>query len=83
MSDILKYNSWDTTHKALECWNNMPKFERAQHILSGSEEYKVYCNAKSNEANIAQLQKEISELNLPKIRTDIYVPEGVGNVQRK
>ena len=36
MSEILKFSSWDTTHQALEAWEEIPEMERAQHILSDS-----------------------------------------------
>lgn len=83
MSDILKYNSWDTTEETLECWYSMPKMERAQHTLAHSIEYKAFQTALSNQSNINALREQLDTLDLPKMNTDIFVPEGVGNVQRK
>ena len=80
MSEILKFSSWDTTHQALEAWEEIPEMERAQHILSDSAEYRVWIQALENKANMDASYNMIQ--NMPKITGNFvdHIPPDVGNV---
>ncbi len=76
MSDILNYTTFDTTHKALEAWENIPEVERAQHILSDSKEYRVWIQALENKANMDATYSMIQ--SMPKVTNDYvsHLPQG-------
>lgn len=80
MSDILKYNSWDTTDQALAEWHNIDELERALHVLQDTPEYRVYVQAKANKANMEQQWNIIHKLPIPD-NNACFVPEEFGNVK--
>ncbi len=79
MNNILDHTTFDSTNKALECWDNIPDDIKAQHILGNSPEYAVWVQALENKANITASYEMINNMPDTIAKWANHVPEDVGN----